>query len=267
MTISIQEVKVSAQSYLLFLKLIDRHRLWKNLIIPMIISLSIAILIGIFAIHTSKSIITLLLDTFQISQPLTAYQSILKVSIILLSNAFLLFLYLKLYRYLILIFLAPFYVRIITKIHVCQTGKDRIHEVPYWKFTLRGLGVTMKNFLLESLFTFCLCILIFLWIWLIPVAPFVLVLMESYFFGYSMMDYRNTLSGLNLKESRIKINNQLGATIGIGLIFNLLLLVPLLGVILAPVLAIGAAESSIFYLENNNYYADSIHQSIQQSTH
>jgi CysZ protein len=85
--------------------------------------------------------------------------------------------------------------------------------------------------------------------WIIPIAPIVILLLESYFMGYSMADYRNEYFGIKSKESRKLINKYFGLTIGNGMLFNFLLLIPLLGVLFAPTFALVSSGLSINYLE------------------
>ena len=76
-----------------------------------------------------------------------------------------------------------------------------------------------------------------------------ILILESYFMGYSMADYRNEYHKLSSKESRKLINNYVGLVIGNGMFFNLFLLIPVIGILAAPVFALIASGLSINYIE------------------
>jgi CysZ protein len=60
-----------------------------------------------------------------------------------------------------------------------------------------------------------------------------------------LMDYAFEMGGLSMKESITKTRNVPGIPITNGLIFNFILLIPIIGVILGPVLAFIAAQESV----------------------
>ena len=71
-------------------------------------------------------------------------------------------------------------------------------------------------------------------------APFLIFAVESYYFGFAMLDYRNEYKLISAKESRILINQHRGLALGVGSMFNFMLFVPFLGVLVAPVLSVVA---------------------------
>jgi CysZ protein len=60
-----------------------------------------------------------------------------------------------------------------------------------------------------------------------------------------MIDYRNEFKNYSAKESRAIINDHKGLAIGVGTMFNLILLVPVLGALVAPVIAVVAGGLAI----------------------
>jgi len=71
-------------------------------------------------------------------------------------------------------------------------------------------------------------------------APLVF-LIQCYYLGFAVMDNYNERYELTIKESIKRIEPHAGAAVGIGLIFYVFLLIPLVGAIVAPVLAAVAA--------------------------
>jgi CysZ protein len=64
---------------------------------------------------------------------------------------------------------------------------------------------------------------------------------ESYFYGFSMMDYSCERHRLNMSESIHFIRQHRGMAIGNGMVFYLFMLIPILGWMLAPSYAVIAA--------------------------
>jgi CysZ protein len=118
---------------------------------------------------------------------------------------------------------------------------------------MRGLGITLKNLIKELAFTLPLYLLALIPL-ITPFSTLAILLIESYFVGFSMIDYRNEFRRLSAGESNRIIKQHRGLAIGNGLAFNLLLLIPVLGVLLAPPLgavAAGIAANQVLDKEPN----------------
>ena len=111
--------------------------------------------------------------------------------------------------------------------------------------SFRGIKFALRNFGLEILVTLLLTLLAAIIFWIFPLIPFLIIIAESYFFTTVLMDYAFEMGGLSMKDSLRKSRSIPGIPIGIGLIFNFILLVPILGVIIGPALAFIAAQESV----------------------
>jgi len=67
---------------------------------------------------------------------------------------------------------------------------------------------------------------------------------HSYFIGFAFFDNYNEQYGFNLKESTKIVSKSLGAVVAIGMIAVLLLKIPIIGAIAAPVL--GATTATMY---------------------
>ena len=114
------------------------------------------------------------------------------------------------------------------------------------------IKIALRNFVLEILVTILLTLLSILIFWIFPLVPILILIAESYFFGSVLMDYRFEKDGLTIHEGIIKCRNLPGVPIGVGLIFNLILLVPVIGIMFGPVLAMIAAQESVTHIKNIN---------------
>jgi CysZ protein len=127
--------------------------------------------------------------------------------------------------------------------------KTQVSSGQYLVDCSRGMGIAFKHFFIDVLITLALVLIALLITWILPFLPFLILVVESYFFGYSMLDYRNEFIGLSPQESKQLINNYPGLVIGNGLFFNFFLLIPFIGVLFAPMLALIAAGKSINFME------------------
>lgn len=246
----LHQIKLSFFFYWKAFRFIVSHNLWKLLVIPAIINLIIAFLIVVFAIKTSGIIVESVLENFHSTSSDRTVHSFIEGFLMVVIRAFVFFFYLKIYRYLALVFLAPVFSIISSKVQAIASGPaKKICTGKYLSDCSRGIKIAFRNFLFEIVLSTLIIIVSFLIVWIIPLAPIAILVLESYFIGYSMTDYRNEYLGISSKESRKLINDYLGLVIGNGLIFNILILIPLLGVLFAPGLALIASGLSINYLE------------------
>ena len=259
----LHQIKLSFKFYWRAFRFIDNNNLWKLMVIPGIVNLVTAILIVIFAIKTSGIIIDSFLQNFETANSDQAIHSFIEGLLFLVIRASVFFLYLKVYRYISLISLAPLFAFISSKVQAIDA--DGIAAPCTSKYLLnctRGIRIAVRNFVLEVFLTILVLVLFFLITWILPLAPIAILVIESYFMGYAMADYRNECFNLSIRESRKVINTYLGLILGNGLFFNFILLIPLLGVLFAPVLALVASGLSLNYVEKRK----SIQCNSDQST-
>lgn len=153
--------------------------------------------------------------------------------------------YLRLYKYLLLIFFSPFLAWYSDKMLARFTGKaSKGGPIPMQ--ILRGVVIAIGFLLLEmwtSLFFLFLA-------WVLPVlAPFVpllLMLLNALLFGLALLDYPKEYLGISTGKSIAALFKQhKGHAIGLGLGYQLLLWVPLFGILVGPMWSLAAACSSV----------------------
>lgn len=159
------------------------------------------------------------------------------VTTILLKAAVIYLLY-KVNKYLVLILLSPLLAYASERTEEIITGRS----VPFsWtqllRDSFRGSLVALRNGLLEL----ALSAVIWLATLLFPVfAPFSLValfLLSAYFYGFSMFDYIFERRRLGIRSTVRAVNGRMGAVLGNGACFSLLMKIPLLGILFAPGMA------------------------------
>jgi len=254
-----EQLLLAYNSYGQAFRILDKYRLWSILILPSILSLLIAIIIAILAWTTSDDIIFYFTSKYPASDLNSDLGNLFKIVTSIAIRGLTFFIYLKLFRYLILILLSPVFTNISKILYVEVEHHE--HKLNIWSYcfcSLRGIKIALRNFVLEIFATILLTILSILVFWLFPLIPILILIAESYFFGCVLMDYRFEKDEHTIREGIIKCRNLPGIPIGIGLIFNLILLIPLIGVMFGPVLAMIAAQESVNHINRSKSDANSI---------
>ena len=146
------------------------------------------------------------------------------------------------YKHIILALSAPFMGLVLEKIEAYMIGTDPDQYSNFnWKLLWRGIRVNMRNLSLEILFSILILI-----IGLIPIigiiSTILLFLVQSYYAGFGNMDY--TLERhLTYKQSIAFVRNHKGIANGNGMIFMIMLLIPIIGIILVLPLSVTAAST------------------------
>lgn len=260
----IRELHISYRGYVNAFRLIDKHKRWNIFIVPAICSVVIAAFVGWFAWKTSDNLTQFAIFKFKPGGDYAYFNSVLQFLIIIFIRGVVLFIYIKIYRYLVLIILAPEFSYITDAAMSLSTEKRRKFRIKsYFSDIYRGIKVASRNFVLEIVVTFFIILFAAIVSWLLPLVPFAIFVVESYFFGYAMADYRNEFFNIPIRESRKIIRKHSGVIIGNGVFFNILLLIPLVGILFGPALAVIASGLAMNKAEKpKEFYVSSVHQSI-----
>jgi CysZ protein len=244
------QIKTSVLFYYRSYRFVDNHNLWKIFILPAVINLIISIAIVIVAIRTSGYVAQLVFENMKPPSEDKEVLSLIHGVLMVIVRATIFFLYLKIYRYLILLTMAPLFASISTKIQTIATGQKRkTCTKTYLVDCSRGIQIALRNFLIEATLSTTIIVVSFIIAWLIPLAPVLILMLESWYVGYSFADYRNEHFALSKKESRKQMWTYPGLVLGNGLMFNILILIPIIGLLFAPVFALVSSGLSINHLE------------------
>ncbi len=112
----------------------------------------------------------------------------------------------------------------------------------------RGIRIVSRNALWQSVYSLTLLLASVLPVvgWL---TPFMGLLIECYYFGFSMLDYSMERNHKKTTESIAFIGQHKGLAIGNGLVFYIMHLVPIIGWVLAPAYAVVAATLSLIAIK------------------
>ncbi|MCC5946506.1 MAG: EI24 domain-containing protein [Bernardetiaceae bacterium] len=246
------EFRIGITSYKTAFSFVREHNLWAFVWIPIAINL---FLFGISALafyqigaEVLAYLEAQLLPAERMAWWALALSYLLRFVIYMLMGL----LYLKSYRYLMMIFLLPSLGILAGKV------QDILHPAlanqPFsWKQFIsdiwRGLGLSLYCISIELALTIPLLLLSLFFPVLSLFFTLLIILIESYFLGFGVIDLRNEWARLSAKFSKRLIFNRLGFTLSVGLLHYALLLVPILGVLFSPIWACVAAGLGIFRVE------------------
>jgi CysZ protein len=133
--------------------------------------------------------------------------------------------YVLVFRYIVLILMAPVLTIVSERVEEILTGNEFPFEwMQFVKDTGRGILVAARNSAKEIFYT----ILIFFFSF-VPLAgllsPVLIFMVESYFYGFSMMDYTLERKKMNVSQSENFILKHKMLAITIGAVFNLLVII------------------------------------------
>jgi len=235
------------KAYAKAIKLIQQLNLWKYFFVPAIIGLVVGGIIISIAYSISDDIGNRIASywTFEFGKDAveTASQWV--------GFFLILFIGISIYKHIIMALSAPFMSPVSEKIEEHYTGKkinlsDTIPE--FLGLLVRGLKINLRNLFWELLYSIPLIILGF-----IPLfnlfSTALLFYIQSYYAGFGNMDYTMERH-LNYKESIDFVRKNKGIAVGNGLIFTLMLFIPVVGIIITlPISTVASTTETLKKLE------------------
>lgn len=252
----LKEIIISIQSYFDAHRFIVKHRLWKWILIPGLIY-SILFIVGIYFFWTSSNsaIEFILVKTGVKSWLDRMHDSWLNfffiVGQIILRLVLLLF-YFSLFKFLFLIIGSPVFAYLSEKTDSIIADKSFPFSFRQLLIDIvRAIRIALRNMLWQTVYVITILILSFIplagWI-----APLVALMVEWYYFGFSMLDYSSERNKLSAAESIDLIGHHKGLAIGNGMVFYIMHIIPVLGWLLAPSYAVIAATLSLHKAEKQH---------------
>lgn len=231
-------------------ELINKLGLWKYFGVPIVISIFTAVLIGFSAWGLSDNVGAFISRIWIFKWGSETFLSISNFvgALIILAIG------LILYRHIVMALSAPFMSPVSEKIEKHLYGRNRTtHSHRNTTNTLqlwRGVRINLRNLIRELVFTIPLLLLSFIPV-LGLISSILLFLVQSYYAGFGNMDY--TLERHYRYADSIKfVQRNRGLAIGNGIVFMLMLLIPIVGIILVLPLSVTAASTqTLRVLENS----------------
>jgi CysZ protein len=149
--------------------------------------------------------------------------------------------YFSLFKYFWLIVGSPVFAWLSEKTESLISGRQyNFSAVQFLKDMARGAGIAGRNLLWQTVYLIALFFLS-----LIPFIgwgiPFFALLIEAYYFGFSMLDYSFERKGKSAGSTVRFISLHKGLAMGNGMVFYAMHALPVIGWVLAPAYAVIAA--------------------------
>jgi CysZ protein len=244
-----KNIFIGLKAYTGAFELISKLKLWKYFVIPILISVVTAVVIGLSSYGFSDNIGQFISKIWVWEwgkEPFTTISEIFGGIIIIVLG-------LVLYKHIIMALSAPFMSPVSEKIeaHLLGENSKLIHQhrnTSFQEQLWRGIKINLRNLFMELWLTAIILI-----ISLIPVigwfTSLLLFFIQAYYAGFGNMDY--TLERhFKYKESLTFVRKNRGIAIGNGIVFMLFLLIPVVGVILVLPLSVTAASTETVKLLN-----------------
>jgi CysZ protein len=247
----LKEIVIAIQSWSEARRFIKTHHLFKWIIIPGIIY-TLLLIVGMFFFWSSSdSVISWVSDQLRVEtwlqQQRNEWLSFFLVMTGMMLRLILVLFYFSLFKYLILIIGSPVFAYLSEKTEAILEEKEySFNWKELKKDANRSIRLALRNALWQSVYLVGLILLS-----LIPlvgwITPVIALLMECYYFGFSMLDYSFARSQFSLPESIRFTARHKGLAIGNGLLFYVMHVF----IILAPAYAVIAATLSVHKVKNN----------------
>lgn len=253
----LKELVISIQSYFRAHEFIQKHKLWKWIIVPGVIyAVVFAVSIYFFSKSMNEAIHWLTIET-----GLQAWLNKLQDSWIgflftiggVMLWLILMLLYFSLFKYIWLIIGSPIFSYLSEKTASVIAGETYTFQfMKFLKDLWRGMGMAVRNTFWQLIY-----IITILFISLFPVVgwitPLLAIVVECYYYGFSMLDYTCERMGMNKQKSVDFISRHKGLAIGNGIVFYLLHLILIVGWVLAPAYAVIAATISMHEMDDDQF--------------
>jgi CysZ protein len=247
----LKEIVIAFQSWREANRFIQQHKLWKWILLPGIIY-TMLFIVGMYFFWTSADdAVSWISDRMRIEtwlqQKRSGWLSFFFVMTGMMLRLVLVLFYFSLFKYLILIIGSPLFAYLSEKTEAIIENKEHTFN---WKElkkdTGRSIRIAFRNCFLQMLYFAGLILMS-----LIPVVgwvtPIIALLMECYYYGFSMLDYSFARANFTPQQSIGFIGRHKGLAIGNGILFYLMHI----AIILAPPYAIVAATLSVHKVKNS----------------
>jgi CysZ protein len=167
-------------------------------------------------------------------------------------------------KYIVLIICSPILALLSERVDEIISGNTYPFNLgQFLSDILRGILVVFRNLFIETgIMIFCL------FLTLIPILGWVLSLFtiptkyifSCYFLGFSMMDYTYERRKMSISQGAAFTRKHKGIAIANGFVFQILLLIPILGMSLAPVISCVAATLAVLEADAEDKQAELLRQ-------
>ena len=246
----LKEIVIAIQSWSQAHRFIQTHKLFKWIIIPGIIY-TLLFFVGMYFFWVSAdNAVSWMSSKLNIEPWLqkerSEWLSFFFVMTGMMLRLVMVLFYFSLFKYLILIIGSPVFAYLSEKTEAIIDEKEHSFNWPDLKKDVsRSIRLALRNAIWQTVYLAGLFLMSFIPLigWITPVIA---LLMEGYYFGFSMLDYSFARSEFSPTQSVAFTGRHRGLAIGNGILFYLMHAV----IFLAPAYAIVAATLSVHKVKN-----------------
>lgn len=242
---SFREVLAAIQAYGKAHHFIMQHKLWKWILVPGILYCILFITGSYFVWGYSGDFVEYLFNLLPLKiwiQDLeSSWVSFFFILLAFSIRIMILLLYFSYYKYLFLILGSPLFAYLSEKTEAILERREFPFSMQqFLKDMGRGITISLRNMLYQTIAVVLLIVLSFIPVvgWITPLFAFFI---ECYFYGFSMVDYSCERHQMSTRQSIRFIKDHRGIALGNGIVFYLLMFIPVLGWVMAPSYAVIAA--------------------------
>ena len=224
---------------------------FKHFRIWYLVPICLWLLLSVFlSFHLSRFLIPYFLELIESSTGLKlanesasdSFGKFLKIGIswgiIIIVKIFLWYAISRYMKYFVLIILSPLFAYLSEKTERIITGKSYSFNVfQFIKDVVRGIGITVRNMLIETMLMAVGGILSFFMPFLSPFIILALFLINCYFMGFNFFDYVVERKRMSISKSIQYMRLNKYTLLGFGFAYNLVVFIPMLDWMLAPISA------------------------------
>ena len=251
----LKEIVIAIQAYSEAHRFIQKHNLWKWIIIPGIIYAVLFCIAMYFFGRSATNVIDYLTHATGLGSWIQKFQNSLIGFLFTFAGVvlwtLLIIFYFSLFKYFILILGSPVFAYLSEKTEAILEGKHvSISSSMLVKDVWRATKIVFRNLLWQTFIFIALLLLT-----LVPVAgwitPLIALFIECYYYGFSMFDYSCARHKMMPAQSVDFIGRHRGLSIGNGLVFYLMHILIGVGWVLAPAYAVIAANLSLYKVKSS----------------
>ena len=248
----LKEFVVTIQSWGRAHRFIIHHKLTRWVLIPGLIYAALFMTGLYFFVQSVTDVIGYVTQVLRLSDWLKGFQNpflnfIFAFTGIIVYLTLLMF-YFSFFKYICLILGAPLFAYLDRKTELAIAGHEE--TTPAWedvrRDAKRGIGIALRNCGWQTVYLVALLLLS-----MVPVigwiTPLIVLLMECYYYGFSMLDYSFARNDYSRQQSIDYIGHHRGLAIGNGILFYLMHLI----LFAAPAYAIIAATHTVHQVKQN----------------
>ncbi|MFL5765687.1 MAG: EI24 domain-containing protein [Bacteroidia bacterium] len=242
------QVGIAFRNYGKAISFVFEKGLWIYFIYSIVIA-GVLFLFGFELIHKLAGLLEAYIMSFFSSSKDSLLAGTLNFILTIALNILFFFVFSTFSKYVLLILMSPVMSRISERTEEIITGRKYPFSFSQLiRDVARGTLIALRNMLIE--FSFVLLGFVALWIPVIDIVyPVFLFVISWYFYGFSMLDYISERRKAGISKSVTYVRANKGLAIGNGFLFALIFSVPLVGGMIAAILAPAAACAAALELE------------------